>query len=58
MDEPCKGTDQEWVVAHPPRDGDRLGHHGDLVLPTTGELTLLDLVRDLEKGRGQDADDR
>ena len=49
---PCKGADQEWVVAQALRDLDHLGHHGDLVLRSDGEPALLDLVREIAKGRG------
>ena len=49
---PCKGADQEWVVAQTLRDLERLGHYGDIVLRSDGEPALLDLMKEIAKGRG------
>ena len=49
---PCRGADQEWVVAQTPRDLERLGHYGDVVLRSDGEPALVDLVKEIAKGRG------
>ena len=49
---PCKGADQEWVVAQTLRDLERLGHHGDIVLRSDGEPALVDLMKEIAKDRG------
>ena len=49
---PCKGADQEWVAAQTLRDLERLGHYGDIVLRSDGEPALVDLMKEIEKGRG------
>jgi hypothetical protein len=49
---PFKGAEAEWVIAQSLRDLDRLGHHGKLVLRCDAEPALVDLIREIAKGRG------
>ena len=47
-----KGADQDWVVSQALRDLERLGHHGDLTLRSDGEPAIVDLLKEIAKGRG------